>query len=166
MYPWQHDHAHNLSVLVILMHGIQYMWYVAEYWTTHRAFISMGWCKKNVPPLLTHWSYVCLALTHWYPHGFNGESCTYSGYTTKLIRIHGDRQWSIMHQEEGWCITLSILFSYHLNRYINIYIYINACNLCNCEWQIDGFISLSQVFHVIQHITTHCHVKTQSSLVH
>ena len=129
MYLWQHDHAHNLSVLVILMHGIYYMWYVAEYWTTHGAFISMGWCKKNVPPLLTHGSYVCLALTHWYPHGFHGESCTNSGYTTKLIRIQGDRQWSIMHQEEGWCITLSILFSYHVNIYINRYRYINACNL-------------------------------------
>ena len=25
---------------------------------------SMGWCKKDVAPLLTHWSYVLLALTH------------------------------------------------------------------------------------------------------
>ena len=29
-------------------------------------FISMGWYKKDVTPLLTHWSYVFLALTHWY----------------------------------------------------------------------------------------------------
>ena len=28
--------------------------------------ISMGWCKKDVTPLLTHWNYVFLALTHWY----------------------------------------------------------------------------------------------------
>ena len=28
--------------------------------------ISMGWCKKDVTPLLTHWSYVFLALTHRY----------------------------------------------------------------------------------------------------
>ena len=27
-------------------------------------YISMGWCKKDVTPLLTHWSYVFLALTH------------------------------------------------------------------------------------------------------
>ena len=25
----------------------------------------MGWCKKNLTPLLMHWSYVFLALTHW-----------------------------------------------------------------------------------------------------
>ena len=30
------------------------------YWETN----SMGWCKKDVTPLLTHWSYVFLALTH------------------------------------------------------------------------------------------------------
>ena len=29
-------------------------------------FISMGWCKKDVTPLLTHRSYVFLALTHRY----------------------------------------------------------------------------------------------------
>ena len=26
---------------------------------------SMGFCKKDITPLLTHWSYVFLALTHW-----------------------------------------------------------------------------------------------------
>ena len=30
--------------------------------------ISIGWCKKDVTPLLMHWSYVFLALTHWYMH--------------------------------------------------------------------------------------------------
>ena len=28
----------------------------------------MGWCNKDVTPLLTHWSYVFLALTHRYIH--------------------------------------------------------------------------------------------------
>ena len=28
--------------------------------------ISIGYCKKDVTPLLTHWSYIFLALTHWY----------------------------------------------------------------------------------------------------
>ena len=28
--------------------------------------ISMGWCKKDVTPLLTHWSYIFLAPTHRY----------------------------------------------------------------------------------------------------
>ena len=34
--------------------------------------ISVGYCKKDVTPLLTQWSYIFLALTHWYqpfPHG-------------------------------------------------------------------------------------------------
>ena len=30
--------------------------------------ILIGWCKKHVNPLLTHWSYVFLALTHWWGH--------------------------------------------------------------------------------------------------
>ena len=29
-------------------------------------YISMGWCKKDVTPLLTHWSYIFPALTHRY----------------------------------------------------------------------------------------------------
>ena len=32
-------------------------------WDTMK-IISMGYCKKDVTPLLTHWSYVFLALTH------------------------------------------------------------------------------------------------------
>ena len=28
------------------------------------SFKSMGWCKKDVTPLLTYWSFVFLALTH------------------------------------------------------------------------------------------------------
>ena len=32
----------------------------------HHAYILMGSCKKDVTPLLMHWSYVSLALTHWY----------------------------------------------------------------------------------------------------
>ena len=28
--------------------------------------ISMGKCKKDVTPLLMHWSYIFFALTHWY----------------------------------------------------------------------------------------------------
>ena len=29
-------------------------------------YILMSWCKKEVTPLLLHWSYVFLALNHWY----------------------------------------------------------------------------------------------------
>ena len=41
--------------------------------TDSTLYISMGWCKKDVTPLLTHWSYVILALTHRYSdHLFQG----------------------------------------------------------------------------------------------
>ena len=33
---------------------------------TQSNIIPMGWCKKDVTPLLTHWSYVFLALAHRY----------------------------------------------------------------------------------------------------
>ena len=34
--------------------------------TSQLGTISMGQCKKDVTPLLTHWSYAFLALTPWY----------------------------------------------------------------------------------------------------
>ena len=50
------------------------------------ASISMGWCKKDVTPLLTHWSYVFLALTHQY------EDClsNYRWFTGLLPNMSGD----------------------------------------------------------------------------
>ena len=33
---------------------------------TKREIILMGWCNKDITPLLTHWSYVFLALTYRY----------------------------------------------------------------------------------------------------
>ena len=29
-------------------------------------YISIGWCKQDVTPVRQQWSYVFLALTHWY----------------------------------------------------------------------------------------------------
>ena len=43
-------------------------------------FISMGWCKKDVTPLLTHWSYIFLALTHRY-----------------VVQIQPMRSWCVTH---------------------------------------------------------------------
>ena len=39
---------------------------ISQHWFSwwHGTIISMGWCKKDVTPLLTHWSYVFLAQTH------------------------------------------------------------------------------------------------------
>ena len=39
-----------------------YNWYVSFALET----ISMGWSKKDVTPLLQHWRYIFLALTHRY----------------------------------------------------------------------------------------------------
>ena len=35
-------------------------------WIHDKPIISMGYCKKDVTPVLTHWSYVFHALTHQY----------------------------------------------------------------------------------------------------
>ena len=43
-------------------------------------FISMGQCKKDVTPLLTHWSYIFLALTHRY-----------------VVQIQPMRSWCVTH---------------------------------------------------------------------
>ena len=40
---------------------------------------SVDWCKKDVTPLLTHWSYVFLALTHRHDL-FTAGSPSWSGY--------------------------------------------------------------------------------------
>ena len=37
---------------------------IIRFW--YELIISIGWCKKYVTPLLTHWSYLFLALTHQY----------------------------------------------------------------------------------------------------
>ena len=34
--------------------------------SNHCMYISMGYCKKDLTPLLMHWSYIFLALTHRY----------------------------------------------------------------------------------------------------
>ena len=47
--------------------------------------ISMGWCKKDVTPLLTHWSYVFLPLSHRYEKYSNNKS----DLTLLCIRING-----------------------------------------------------------------------------
>ena len=48
--------------------------------------ILMGQCKKDVTPLLTHWSYVFLALTHWY--GITTRSELQYGTRTPAITIN------------------------------------------------------------------------------
>ena len=46
--------------------------------------IYMGWCKKDVTPLLTHWSYVFLALTHWYDLDTYVRNELFDGYEMNM----------------------------------------------------------------------------------
>ena len=49
-------------------------------WTT-----SMGWCKKDVTPLLTHWSYVFLAINLWYNLWW--QSCHHNNLSLSVLSI-------------------------------------------------------------------------------
>ena len=69
-------------------------WYAGDR-ETHRCNVatykSMGWCKKDVTPLLTHWSYVFLALTHGIVK------------TTKKIILYRSKQKSSYKLYLSWC---------------------------------------------------------------
>ena len=44
---------------------LKYTQYILNIWRLATwKYMLMGWCKKDVTPLLTHWSYVFLALTY------------------------------------------------------------------------------------------------------
>ena len=60
-------------------------------------YISMGWCKKDVTPLLTHWSYIFIALTQWY---ICSTHCSYDYHSLQeeitawiLIMMDATMQW-------------------------------------------------------------------------
>ena len=59
-------HSHSISKRCTVSCGYTcHVWISTEFtWP----YISMGWCKKDVTILLKHWSYIFLALTHWYVH--------------------------------------------------------------------------------------------------
>ena len=48
--------------------------------------ISMGYCKKDVTPLLKHWSYVFLALAHRYCTMLHQKSTAHIVYKLNLFR--------------------------------------------------------------------------------
>ena len=49
--------------------------------------ISMGLCKKDVTPSLVHWSYVFLALTHWYVITFVNHLINHSADSLSSILL-------------------------------------------------------------------------------
>ena len=72
--------------------------------------ISIGYCKKDVTPLLTHWSYVFHALTHWY------MKFHIIPYIHKVCKYMYHNCWPITHQFNNmashqmyteWCIEWS-----------------------------------------------------------
>ena len=52
----------------------------ADHVVTQLDCIAMGQCKKDVTPLLTHWSYIFLALTHWF-----ADNNLFGYYTTTKL---------------------------------------------------------------------------------
>ena len=72
MYMWKvscFDWYHDLSVqycahkcLFFLLHPVKATH--GDRFMSFSYFISITWCKKDITPLLAHWSYVFLALSH------------------------------------------------------------------------------------------------------
>ena len=56
--------------------------------------ISMAWCKTAVTPLLTHWSYCSLALSHRYVEctAYQSSTCIHPIYSVDLVP--DDTSWS------------------------------------------------------------------------
>ena len=72
-----------------------------------KSTISMGWCKKNVTSLLTHWSCVFLALTHRYVNPEN----QYRRYVT-LVLTHWYHQHANFSCQERLLYAHPSLFQY------------------------------------------------------
>ena len=53
---------------------------------------SMGWCNKDITPLLTHWSYVFLALTHRDDIPLKSRFSGHQNISTLYFHIHAWRQ--------------------------------------------------------------------------
>ena len=60
--------------------------------------ISMGYCKKGVTPLLTHWSYVFLALTHRYGDDVSDSASIKRHTRYKLYECLEMGWWCICHR--------------------------------------------------------------------
>ena len=66
--------SHNKTQVRPISPGIK-LEHVARYLNSHYVYnISMGQCKKDVTPLLMHWSYTFLELTNRYMMQFNRKS--------------------------------------------------------------------------------------------
>ena len=69
----------------------------------------MGLCKKDVTPLLTHWSYIFLALTHWF---YNIEQ-TIQVVTCLIFKINifysNGCILGVFHQLSVDCVTLLVI---------------------------------------------------------
>ena len=68
----------------------------------HCMWISLGWCKKDATPLLTHWSYVLLALTHRYTHRELIQNWCHSGWSYRDRAAFYLCTMAISHQDLGY----------------------------------------------------------------
>ena len=71
----------------------------------HILVISMRWYHKDVNPLLMHWSYVFLALTHWYTvMKYNDLYCFREEKLWKIqIHFMFTYKFSLMNKDEQPC---------------------------------------------------------------
>ena len=91
------------------------------FWLTD-GIISMGQCKKDVTSLLAHWSYIFLALTHWYILVIIGSGNDLLPSATKPLTelVMTYQQWN--HQENicilfHWiCWWLSTRLSHYVKK--------------------------------------------------
>ena len=67
----------------------------------------MVWCKKDVSPLLTHWNYVFLALTHQYH--------LHQQWTKENERITSD--FDTTHSPHPWALGFLLYFGWNLYLY-------------------------------------------------
>ena len=83
----------------------------------------MGYCKKDVTPLLTHWSYVFLALTHW--------------FAVELCSPHPCHQWPSSSKSMVNTIHWSLLINQSTQMYLNV-------NICCCRELTRDFRTLNR----------------------
>ena len=82
-----------------------------------RGFNSMGYCKKDITPLLTHWSYVFLALTHWIESvpwlvwvvawHLTGTECVLTEVSDTVWQSQGHNElshWKMVFLDPAWLI--------------------------------------------------------------
>ena len=112
---------------------------MAWVWIGTANSISVGWCKKDVTPLLTHWSYVFLALTHGY------ERCRHSFDIFLHVQGCQTSEKSIIFAQHSW------LFSFKTSIGIYGCFTLNLWCTCYDMHKINGYHAML-LFEIKIHI--------------